>query len=155
MSSNPTCPAGVLERSRLTATRAQAPDPAAAETTVATSTRVVAQGFVEREYGGDMARYAEDRAIGASLSALDRGPYGPAASSLSVRGRSSERGLAGSAREGDDVAYVAHAGGIDDGSFQAQAEAGVGDRAVTAQIAVPPVSLGLERVLGEPPIDDV
>ena len=41
--------------------------------------------------------------------------------------------------EGDYVADVLHAGGELDGALEAQAEAGVGDGAVAAQVQVPPV----------------
>ena len=42
-------------------------------------------------------------------------------------------------REWNYVAYVSHAGGVDEGALEAEAEAGVGDGAIFAQVAVPPV----------------
>ena len=45
---------------------------------------------------------------------------------------SSKLRAAGGAREGDDVADVGHAGDELDGAFEAEAEAGVGDRAEAA-----------------------
>src|SRR4051812_31720596 len=49
-------------------------------------------------------------------------------------------GLSRGAREGDHVADVGHAGGVDGGPLQAQAESGMGHRTVAAQVAIPPVA---------------
>ena len=54
-----------------------------------------------------------------------------------------------STREGDHVADVGHAGGVDDRALEAEAEAGVGHGAVAAQVAVPPVGLLVEAHLGD------
>src|SRR5438552_9685038 len=56
--------------------------------------------------------------------------------------------VAGGAREGDCVAHVGEAGDVGEGALEAEAEAGVGDRAVAAQVAVPGVVLAVDAALG-------
>src|SRR5579872_3066727 len=70
-------------------------------------------------------------------------------------GEQLERRLSRSARERDDVTDVVHAGGVDDRALQAQAEAGVRDSAVTAQVAVPPVRLGIQLEVAEARVQHV
>src|SRR5689334_20931456 len=66
-----------------------------------------------------------------------------------------EVGLLGGAREWDHVADVLDAGGVLDGALEAEAEAGVWDGAVAAEVAVPPVVLGIEAHLGDAAVEDV
>src|SRR5438132_5318524 len=54
MSSNPTWPAGVVERSRLIARPAQPTDPAVPEASMVASARVAARAFAELGKGEDM-----------------------------------------------------------------------------------------------------
>src|SRR5260370_42266206 len=55
--------------------------------------------------------------------------------------------VAGCSREGDRVAHVGEAGDVGEGALEAEAEAGVRDRAVAAQIAVPGVVLLVDGAL--------
>src|SRR5262249_11522249 len=55
-------------------------------------------------------------------------------------------GVAGGAGEGDDVADGGDASQEHQQALKAEAESGVGDGAVTAQVNVPPVILGFEFV---------
>src|SRR5690606_8021228 len=64
-------------------------------------------------------------------------------------------GLLRGAGEGEDVADVLHAGDEEDEAFEAEAEAGVGDGAVPAQVAVPPVVLLVQAHLVEAAVEDV
>src|SRR5688572_3192123 len=52
----------------------------------------------------------------------------------------SELRLLRHAREWDDMPHVLHAGGVHDRALEAQAEAGMGDGAVAAEVAVPVVT---------------
>jgi len=63
--------------------------------------------------------------------------------------------VAGEAGEGDDVADVFHAGGEEDEALEAEAEAGVGDGAVFAQLEVPPVVVSVEAVVFDFLFEDV
>ena len=51
------------------------------------------------------------------------------------------------AREGDDVADIAHAGQVHDAALEAEAEAGVAGRAVLAQVKIEAVVLFLQAKL--------
>src|SRR5712671_6503026 len=57
--------------------------------------------------------------------------------------------------EGDHVADIGHSGGVEDRTFKAQAEAGVGHGAVAAKVAVPGVGVLVEVHLVEAAVEDV
>src|SRR6478736_1949268 len=70
-------------------------------------------------------------------------------------GGSSKLGVFGDAREGDDVADVLHPRGVHNGPLKAQAEAGVGDGAVAAQVAIPVVGLLVQPHLVHAAVEDI
>ena len=54
------------------------------------------------------------------------------------------------AREGDNVANVFQAGQVHHHAFEAETESGVGHRAVTAQVEVPPVGFFVQTASAQP-----
>src|SRR4051794_27031151 len=58
-------------------------------------------------------------------------------------------------RERDNVADIGHAGGVDDGALEPQAEARVGHGAESAEVAIPVIMLLLEADLGEAGVEDI
>src|SRR6201984_10413 len=60
--------------------------------------------------------------------------------------------VAGGARERDGVADVGEAGDVGEGALEAEAEAGMRHRAVTAQVAVPGVVFAVDAALGHAPV---
>src|SRR5258708_1189815 len=72
---------------------------------------------------------------------------GLAAGGVSAR-YASIPGIPRGAREGDRVAHIGEARAIRDRALEAEAEAGVGHRAVAPQIAVPGVVLLVDAALG-------
>ena len=75
-----------------------------------------------------------------------RGPPGPHLSpkNRTRAGQFLKFGVAWESREGDDVADVFHAGDEEDEPLEAEAETGVGDGAIFAQLEIPPVVFRLE-----------
>src|SRR3954470_20724686 len=67
----------------------------------------------------------------------------------------SELGVARRAGEGDHVADVGHAGGVEDRPLETEAEPGVGDGAVASQVAIPAVRLPEEAHLIEAGVEHV